>query len=186
MGDVWFSTLTVKGGLSLKRTAFKSLQAEENACRAAGRSYEKFGDRKAADTYFLREMRARRRQKNKIAQFFEWLIADFTCRYGTDSIRPVVIWLILVLIVFPCIYYFGHGIAVSQPFFSLFPHAEKSFASAEYFSVVTATTLGYGDLQPALTTLWHIPIFRILASLGAIFGTFMWVIFLTIFARKYK
>ena len=25
MGDVWFSTLTVKGGLSIKRTAFKSL-----------------------------------------------------------------------------------------------------------------------------------------------------------------
>lgn len=184
-GNAQFSTLDVQEKISLKNAIFKRSEAEENACRAARRSYEKFGDRKTADTYFLREMRARRRQKGKIAQFLEWMIADFTCRYGTDSIRPVAIWLILVLFVFPCIYYFGHGIAVSQPFFSLFPHAEKSFASAEYFSVVTATTLGYGDLQPVLTTLWHIPIFRVLASLEAIFGTFMWVIFLTVFARKY-
>ncbi len=184
-GDAQFSTLDVQGEFSFKEAIFKEPQAEENTCRAARRHYEKFGDRETADYYFLREMRARRRQKGKIAQFLEWMIADFTCRYGTDSIRPVVIWLILVLGVFPCIYYFGHGITASHPFFSLFPRAEKSFASAEYFSVVTATTLGYGDLQPTLTTLWHIPIFRVLASLEAIFGTFMWVIFLTVFARKY-
>ena len=130
-------------------------------------------------------MRAIRRQKNKIAQFFEWLIADFTCQYGINFIRPVAIWFALVIIIFPCIYYFGNGIALSNPFFSFLKSTERSFASAEYFSIVTATTLGYGDLQPALTTLWHIPIFRALASLEAIFGTFMWVIFLTVFARKY-
>ena len=206
-GHALFAPLDIKGELSFGNTKFitnnevnkervsktlVNLEAEEEACQAAVRALEKLGDREGADYHFYREMRARRKQKNKITQFFEWLLADFTCQYGTDFIRPIAIWFILVLVVFPLIYYFGHGIISSNPFFPFFQGAAgnaKSFLSAEYFSIVTATTLGYGDLQPALTTitLFHIqvPIFRLLASIEAIFGTFMWVIFLTVFARKY-
>jgi hypothetical protein len=52
------------------------------------------------------------------------------------------------------------------------------FLDYEYFSVVTATTLGYGDYHP-------IGVGRAIASLEALFGMFMWAVFLTVFARKY-
>ena len=41
-----------------------------------------------------------------------------------------------------------------------------NFAVTTYFSYVTMTTLGYGDISPAL------PVSRVLAFLQAIFGTF--------------
>jgi len=187
-GDVWFDTLDMKWILSFKNALFKKPKAEENAYRAARRTYERLGDRKTAEEYFCREMRARRRQKSKITQFIELLIADATCSYGTNFFKPLWIWIISVLVVFPLVYYFGNGIVSPSPLFPLFgnpANSVKSFFSAEYFSIVTATTLGYGDLRPALTTIYHIPIFRAIAGLEAIFGTFMWVIFLTVFARKY-
>lgn len=187
-GGVWFAPSYIKGKLSFKNTTFKNLRAQEETCQAAVRALEKLGDREGADYHFYREMVAKRKQKNFITRIFEWLLADFTCSYGTNFFKPLWIWLISVLVVFPVIYYFGHGIASPNTFFPFFKGAAgsvKSFLSAEYFSIITATTLGYGDLQPAQTTIWHIPIFRVLAGLEAIFGTFMWVIFLTVFARKY-
>ncbi len=179
-GHAWFDTLDIKGILSFEETKFKNFKEAENASRAARRTYEHLGDRETADRYFYREMVARRKQKNKFIQFFEWLFADLTCQYGTNPKRPVLIWLLFVIGIFPLIYYFGNGVVSSTA------HGIKSLVSSEYFSIVTATTLGYGDLQPALRTVLHIPqFFRIVASFEAIFGTFMWVIFLTVFARKY-
>ncbi len=179
-GNAWFDTLDIKGKLSFEKAIFYKPEAEENASRAARRTYERLGDRETADRYFYREMVARRKQKNKFIQFFEWLFADLTCQYGTNPKRPVLIWLIFVIGIFPLIYYFGNGVVPSTA------HGVKSLVSSEYFSIVTATTLGYGDLQPALRTVLHIPqFFRMVASFEAIFGTFMWVIFLTVFARKY-
>jgi len=188
-GDAWFTPLDIKGKLSFKGTGFKKLESEKESCRAAVKVLERIGDREGADYHFYREMVARRKQKKWIIRILEWLLADATCQYGTNFFKPLWIWIISVLIVFPLIYYFGNGIVSPSPLFPFFKGAAesvKSFASAEYFSIVTATTLGYGDLRPALTTIiYHIPIFRVLAGLEAIFGTFMWVIFLTVFARKY-
>jgi len=183
-----FTALNIKGKLLFRDTIFKKPETEEEAFKVAVRILERLGDREGADYHFYREMVARRKQKKWIIRISEWLLADATCQYGSNFIRPVAIWFLLVIVVFPVIYYFGHGIASPNPFFPFFKGAAesvKSFLSAEYFSIVTATTLGYGDLQPALTTIYHIPIFRVLAGLEAIFGTFMWVIFLTVFARKY-
>ncbi len=215
-GYASFDTLDVKGKLSFEKAIFYKPEAEENASRAARRTYERLGDRETADRYFYREMVARRKgrteklrerikkgqeenenlsafvgklkkvywfaaeKREKVYQFFEWLFADLTCQYGTNPQRPVLIWLLFVIGIFPLIYYFGNGVVSSTA------HGVKSLVSSEYFSIVTATTLGYGDLQPALRTVLYIPqFFRMVASFEAIFGTFMWVIFLTVFARKY-
>jgi len=97
----------------------------------------------------------------------EFLLADLTCEYGTNWKRPVILWIFLVFIIFPLLYFIFGGITrVSSPWDYL------------YFSIVTATTLGYGDLQP-------IGWCRLIASTEAIFGTFMWAVFLVVFARKY-
>jgi len=183
-----FTVLNIKGKLLFRDTIFKKPETEEEAFKVAVRILERLGDREGADYHFYREMVARRKQKKWIIRILEWLLADATCQYGTNFFKPLWIWIISVLIVFPLIYYFGNGIVSPSPLFPFFKGAAesvKSFLSAEYFSIVTATTLGYGDLRPALTTIYHIPIFRVFAALEAIFGTFMWVIFLTVFARKY-
>ncbi|ADD08992.1 Ion transport 2 domain protein [Aciduliprofundum boonei T469] len=97
----------------------------------------------------------------------EFLLADLTCEYGTNWKRPVWLWVGAVLVVFPLLYWFLGGIVgASSPW------------DYWYFSIVTATTLGYGDMHP-------IGYAKVFASLEAIFGMFMWAVFLTVFARKY-
>lgn len=53
-----------------------------------------------------------------------------------------------------------------------------SFLNCLYFSVVTFTTLGYGDLQPA------VGLSRFFVSLEAIIGAFTMALFVYTFARK--
>jgi len=77
----------------------------------------------------------------------------------------ILLWLAVVLGIFPFLYFVFHGVIVNS-FFDYF-----------YFSIVTATTLGYGDYHP-------VGMGKVFASLEAIFGTFMWGLY-NVFARKY-
>jgi len=54
-----------------------------------------------------------------------------------------------------------------------------TFFDCLYFSIVTATTLGYGDLRP------RPGLFYFIASAEAILGSFMWALLIVVFARKY-
>jgi len=172
---------------------FRLPQAEAEACRVLRLYYEKEGNKDKADGMFLREKRALRRAKvrqvkeqlNKsngvksklkaLINLFkaytgasiEFILADLTCEYGTNWIKPIVLWIFTVLMLFPLLYLVTNSI----------PNA-YDFLSCLYFSIVTATTLGYGDLHP-------VGIGRTIASAEAIFGTFMWAVFLAVFARKY-
>ncbi len=97
----------------------------------------------------------------------EFIIADWSCSYGTSWVQPIYNWIVNVLLLFPFLYHISGGIVgASSPW------------DYWYFSIVTATTLGYGDMHP-------IGYAKIFASLEAIFGMFMWAVFLTVFARKY-
>jgi len=116
-----------------------------------------------------------RRKTRKVIHFLEaileWLLVDVTCKYGIDWKRPIIIWIFMVNLIFPTLFYITKSVASNGV-------PLKSFLDYEYFSVVTATTLGYGDLHP-------VGIGRIFASAEAIFGMFMWAVFLTVFARRY-
>lgn len=107
----------------------------------------------------------------RLYDLYEYLLVDFTCKYGTDWKRPIYLWGIAILVVFPLLYFLGNGI--------ISPNDHVGFWESMYFSIVTATTLGYGDLQPKPG------IFCLLAAVEAIFGMFMWAIFLTVLAHKY-
>ncbi len=102
----------------------------------------------------------------------EYVLADFTCKYGTDWKRPVILWVALVIFVFPFIYCLTHSIS------GIHGAGVDNIWNCLYFSVVTATTLGYGDLHPVG---WG----KAIASAEAIFGMFMWAVFLAVFSRKY-
>ncbi len=155
------------GEVSFYGAKFKLPQAQAHACRIARRFFEEKGRREDADYHFYYEMIGRRRQKHRILRFSEWFLADLTCQYGTNWQRPMLLWFVIVIVILPIIYYFCNCVV-----------GAKSFLDSLYFSIVTATTLGYGDLQAVSR-------FRILASLEAVFGSFMWVIFIVTFARKH-
>lgn len=125
----------------------------------------------AADYYFYREMEAKRKQKSRIVRFLEWPF-QYIFGYGTKWERVLITWFVVVL---GCAFLFwvGNGIEANTL------KTVNSLWQNIYFSVVTATTLGYGDYHPKPG------FYQVLASIEAIFGTFMWAAFIVIFARKY-
>ena len=165
-GDVQFHGTRIKGNLSFKNTKFSNPHAQEEACRTAKRICEKLGNREDVDYYFYREMEAKRRQKNRIIRFLE-LPIQHIFGYGTKWERVLITWFSVVFC-FAFLFWVGNGVEEAN---SLWENI--------YFSIVTATTLGYGDYHPKLG------VYQGVASLEAIFGTFMWAAFIVIFARKY-
>jgi len=174
--------LTVEGFMIIEDCHFNNPYAEEVFYRLARTSWERSGDFERADQYYYLEMVARRKArlrarrkgvKKLVDRFevgFEWLFADLTCKYGTDWKRPIMIWLFAVNVLFPVLFFVTNSVqGISN---------SLSFLDYEYFSIVTATTLGYGDYHP-------IGVGRAIASVEALFGMFMWAVFLTVFARKY-
>lgn len=183
--NVGFRGVKVEGTIDVCNGAqFRLASAEAEACRVERLFYEREGDRGRADRLFVREMRARRRAWIENAQgklrkmlahvgvFLEWLLVDLTCEYGTNWRRPVALWFLLVLVAFPLLYYIVQVLGLGSVVGS------TTFLDLVYFSIVTATTLGYGDLHPE-------GVIKAAASLEAVFGTFMWAVFLTVYARKY-
>lgn len=180
----------IKGRLTFYGSTFKDPYLEEIMCRKARRVLENIGDREGADDHFYREMKARRKQKQSRARkFFEWLIADLTCQYGTNWKRPLVGWIGFVLVIFPILYVASSAVNGSSALiynndssavlvFGTTSDNLLSLLRVEYFSIVTATTLGYGDMQP-------LGLAKVFASIEAIFGMLMWAIFLAVFTRKY-
>ena len=200
-GDAWFEgarlngalirlyDLKLKGKLSFKNATFKLPRVQEEACRAAKRICEAMDNREDADYHFYREMTARRtlRVQNalqkkgfgKITAIFElisvlieWLLADLTCKYGSDWKRPIYLW-VAVILGCAALYWAGGGIK------SAYTSGVPSFAESLYYSIVTITTLGYGDYYPKPG------FFQYLAQFEALFGVFMWAMLIAVFARKY-
>jgi hypothetical protein len=152
--------------MSFKETRFKELASQEEACRKAKIISEHMGDRVEADYYFYKEMVAKRRQKKFAVRVLE-LPVQHVFGYGTKWEWVLVIWLLTVS-GFGFFYWIGNGV-----------HQTNSLVENIYFSVATATTVGYGDYHPKLG------FFQLVASFEAVFGTFMWAAFIVLFARRY-
>ncbi|ASJ11940.1 potassium channel family protein [Thermococcus thioreducens] len=174
--------LSVEGFVEVEGCRFNSHRAAEVLYRLARISWERNGDFERADRYYYLEMVEKRQSRLagrrrgikrlflKMEALFEWLFADLTCKYGTDWKRPILIWLGAVNVFFPLLFFLTKSVEGLS--------GSMSFLDYEYFSVVTATTLGYGDYHP-------IGVGRVIASVEALFGMFMWAVFLTVFARRY-
>ena len=80
----------------------------------------------------------------------------------------VIGWWLLVVVALTFVYWLGDGV-----------QGANSFWENLYFRVVTAATPGYGGYHPKAGGV------QILATLQAIFGTFMWATFIVTFARKF-
>jgi len=200
-GKTVFDGAEVLRGVHFVGCRFRDLTMEEQAYMFARWGWERIGVRERADEYFYKEMVTKRKQRmntkllkerlewikgrwgraKEIAKWvwgvvtvpFEWLFADKIFGYGTRPYRVILAWF---LIVSGCGgIYKWKGLVIN----SRTGEVVKSFWEALYFSVITATTVGYGDFHPAVG--WG----RVLAGAEAIIGTFMWAAFIVIFARKF-
>lgn len=167
LNKIVLGSMEVKGVLSFRGTEFRKPESQENACKRAKKINENLGDIEEADYHFFREMDAKRAQKNPIIRFLELIFIQYLFAYGTSWTRVLITW-ISVVFGFGLIFWKWKGIA----------HANSLWENI-YFSVVTATTLGYGDYHP------NPGIYQALASIEAIFGSFMWAAFIVVFARKF-
>jgi hypothetical protein len=164
------SGLETTNELSFKNTKFKKVEYQEKACRRAKSIF--LGNREEADYHFFREMEARRLQKKAVWKILESPI-HYIFGYGTRPYNVLATW-VLVILGFGFLFWSLQGVVNANT-----SEIANSLWGNIYFSIVTATTLGYGDFQPKPG------FFQILAAAEAIFGTFMWAAFIVIFARKY-
>ncbi len=134
-----------------------------------------------AGHFFTKEMIMRRRQlpRYSFPRIMSKLV-DVFCGYGEKPLRVIVFSLSIILL-FATLYFFsglsfsGESLAfnISESFWV----NTKAYFSALYFSVVTFTTLGYGDLVP-------IGIARAFAALEAFMGSFTLALFVVVFVKK--
>lgn len=134
-----------------------------------------------AGVFLQKELTMRRFQMPKLsARRAMSKTVDLFCGYGEDPVRVVLFSLLLIFI--SALFYFFFGIAfdgavvkfrMEQTFFA------NALALAEclYYSVVTFTTLGYGDFTP-------IGFSRLVAATEAFTGSFTIALFVVVFVKK--
>ncbi len=107
-------------------------------------------------------------------------LVDLTCGYGENPVR-VILFSLSIIFSFALVYFlFGirgpeHKIQYN-PHISVFSNIYFLLETL-YFSVVTFTTLGYGDISP-------IGITRFFATFEAFIGSFSLALFVVVFVKK--
>ncbi|MDH4570293.1 pentapeptide repeat-containing protein [Pseudomonas sp. BN414] len=157
------------------------LQQAEEVYRNLRIHLEKAGLFEEAGRFFYREMVTRRLQMPRWStrRLFSWLV-DLFCGYGEQPLRVVLFSLGFVL--FCGLLFFAMGIhhgAVKLAFAldqDLLTNLTE-LSACMYFSVVTFTTLGYGDIAP-------LGLSRPLAAFEAFVGSFTMALFVVVFVKK--
>ncbi len=163
-----------------KRAGEKFLEAEEiyrnlrTHLMSAG-IFEEAGD------FFYREMVVHRKQMPLCSiQRLSSKIIDVICGYGEKTFRVVTVALSFVFL--NSFAYFIFGIRYGQEILRYDPAQSLTqnvheYLLTVYFSMVTFTTLGYGDIAP-------LGFSRVFTMLEAFLGAFMIALFVLVFARK--
>ena len=159
------------GDISFKNSKFDKPKSQEKACRAAKNICEKQGDKEEADYYFYREMEAKRKQKSFFTRKGEWGFQKFL-GYGIYPLR-ILLTFSVIFIIFSLIYWYITGIYIKNSFntANLINSIRFSFLTLiiPAFGIVSKDAVNYG--------IWIV--------IEAIFGAFMWPLFIAVFARKY-
>lgn len=167
-----------RGELDLASQYF--IEAEE-VYRSLYRACEDRGLYDEASKFYHRDRIMRRFQMPFPSK--DWLasyLVDVLCGYGERPLR-VVIFSMCIIFIWALLYSFIGVLSQGEP---LFLSSEGSWAEnfsvffhCLYFSVVTFTTLGYGDVTPFGYA-------KILAATEAFVGSFTIAIFVVVFVKK--
>ena len=154
-------------------------QEAEEVCRNICKQCETQGLFEIAGDFFKREMRFRRYQMPRLCvKRIVSKTVDLFCGYGEDPMR--VVGFSMFLIVICALAYFFLDTTSAHPIYeelSGWQFYLFEFFNSLYFSVVTFTTLGYGDIYP-------VGFARFVAALEAFLGSFTMALFVVVFVKK--
>ncbi|CAM3662070.1 pentapeptide repeat-containing protein [Parendozoicomonas haliclonae] len=153
----------------------------EEVCRSVRRSCEAHGLFDEAGYFFHKEMTLRRKQY-PLGSWQRWMskLVDVLCGYGERPFRVFIFssGLVLMCAMFYFMVGLGSGGEIIRFEFQVPWYTNVSnFLDALYFSVVTFTTLGYGDLIPLGPS-------RTMAAMEAFIGNFTLALFVVVFVKK--
>lgn len=170
--------------------SFKEL---ETIYRDLKQNMQRHGNYSKAGDFFYREMECKKRAMREKRFSPDWLKSyvysylKYTCGYGEKPERVI---LTSILIVFTAAFLFAlNGVVIGEytPEEHIINYnlslsvpgiqAVKDFLQCLYYSVVTFTTLGYGDIHP-------IGLSKLVASAEAFTGAFFIALFVLVFGRK--
>ena len=155
-------------------------QAEE-VYRNLRKASENQGIFNLAGSYLRKELTMRRMQMPLYsARRFYSKVVDLFCGYGEAPLRVVIFSLLLIFFSSLFYYIFGLRYAGMYRVFSLHNSFDDNvifFFECLYYSVVTFTTLGYGDFIP-------VGFSRLVAALEAFTGSFTIALFVVVFVKK--
>ncbi|NVK23321.1 MAG: pentapeptide repeat-containing protein [Gammaproteobacteria bacterium] len=128
-----------------------------------------------------KELTMRRMQYEKFSQRrIVSKAVDLFCGYGESPFNVIAFSLLFIFICAVLYFLLGintdHGILRVSSQLSFFENLNNFFTSI-YFSVVTFTTLGYGDIQP-------IGYSRLVATIEAFIGSFALALYVVVFVQK--
>ncbi len=156
-----------------------AIKRAEAAHRNLKESYKNEGDYAMAGEFFIREMALRTRALRMDKEYAAWVannIVSVLCGYGERPTR-VIFWWFAFVCIFASIYFTGQLIAPSDGS-GIDYGTGGGFLTCLYFSIVTFTTLGFGDIQPVTDA------GRAVAGVEAFTGAFMIALFVLVFGRR--
>ncbi len=162
-----------------REVQIQALLKAESTYRRLKFTHTNEGDYTKSGEFYIHEMRMKRERyslekKTELRAwwklFWNWFY-NVSCGYG-ERPKRVVANALLVIVVFAMIYYLGEGITKGGE-----EDYEPNLREGLYFSVVTFTTLGYGDYSPKVD-------FQLLATLEAFTGAFTIALFVLVFGRQ--
>lgn len=177
-GDrVKFEGVLFKGPVELEETTFWKPQDEALAHLLASKTWLDAGESEKGYKYWYRYKVANRKRKPLYLRSLELVFLDLPSAYGTSWKRVLLTWCVIIL-VWGFMYWIARGLT-QAPICKTRLHRDiRGFLACVYFSVVTFTTLGYGDHRPTGFS-------RVLASLQALLGAVLISLFVVVLARVY-
>jgi len=161
--------------------ALVNFEEAEEVYRSLRRAYDSTGRFEEAGKFFQKEMTMRRKMMPKWSSRRIWSkLVDLFCGYGEMPQRVIGFSLLLIFVCATA--YFGAGVNGPEGRIGFDPELGaaanfKHFLNCIYYSIVTFTTLGYGDITPR-------GIARPIAALEAFAGAFMMALFVAVFGKK--
>lgn len=161
--------------------ALDNFEQSEEIYRSLRKASEQQGLFELSGKFAHKELIMRRMQFPKYSsQRITSRLVDLLCGYGERPMNVVTFSLSLIFICSLC--YFTLGVQSSEGMmaFNLSNSVQQNFydfVSCLYFSVVTFTTLGYGDITP-------VGLSRIIAAIEAFSGSFTLALFVVVFVKK--